>query len=148
MPREIDRAEVRRLLDDGAQLVEVLPAEEYKEDHLPGAVNILLRHIDPEGVSASTRVARRSPTAGTPLETCPRGPRGGSRPWPFATVQRIYEMSLDAGLWKLWRDGAPFSQRFTGRFSDDGKTIAGRWEIAEDGITWKTHFDLIYTKVE
>ncbi len=63
-------------------------------------------------------------------------------------VQRIYEMSLDAGLWKLWRNGAPFSQRFTGRFSDDGKTITGRWEIAEDGKTWKTDFDLIYTKLE
>src|SRR5213593_1786358 len=25
-------------------------------------------------------------------------------------VQRVYEMSLDAGVWKLWRDGAPFSQ--------------------------------------
>lgn len=31
-------------------LVEVLPAEEYKEDHLPGAVNVPLRHIDVEGV--------------------------------------------------------------------------------------------------
>jgi rhodanese-related sulfurtransferase len=52
MPREIDRAEVRQLLADGAQLVEVLPAEEFKEDHLPGAVSIPLRHIDAEGVSA------------------------------------------------------------------------------------------------
>lgn len=51
MPREIERAEVRRLLDQGAQVVEVLPAEEFKEDHLPGAINIPLRHIDPEGVS-------------------------------------------------------------------------------------------------
>jgi hypothetical protein len=62
-------------------------------------------------------------------------------------VQRIYEMSLDAGVWRLWRNGAPFSQRFTGTFSDDGRTITGRWEIAEDGTTWKTDFDLIYTKV-
>ena len=50
MPREIERAEVRRLLDQGAQLVEVLPAEEFKEDHLSGAINIPLRHIDGEGV--------------------------------------------------------------------------------------------------
>jgi len=63
-------------------------------------------------------------------------------------VQRVYEMSLDAGVWKLWRDGAPFSQRFTGTFSEDGTTIAGRWEIAEDGKTWKTDFDLTYTKVD
>jgi hypothetical protein len=62
-------------------------------------------------------------------------------------VQRIYQMSLDAGVWRLWRDGAPFSQRFTGTFSEDGRTITGRWEIAEDGTTWNTDFDLIYTKV-
>jgi hypothetical protein len=62
-------------------------------------------------------------------------------------VQRIYEMSLGDGVWKLWRDGEPFSQRFTGRFSEGGKTITGRWEIAEDGKNWKTDFDLIYRKV-
>jgi hypothetical protein len=62
-------------------------------------------------------------------------------------VQRIYEMSLDNGVWKLWRNGEPFSQRFTGRFSEDEKKIAGRWEIAEDRKNWKTDFDLTYTKV-
>jgi hypothetical protein len=61
-------------------------------------------------------------------------------------VQRLYAMSLDEGVWKLWRDGPAFSQRFTGAFSGDGTKIAGRWEIAEDGRTWKTDFDLIYTK--
>jgi hypothetical protein len=62
-------------------------------------------------------------------------------------VQRIYAMSLDDGVWKLWRDGPPFSQRFTGTFSEDGSRIDGRWEIAEDGTTWTTDFDLTYTKV-
>ncbi len=37
---------LRRLLDDGAQLVEVLPAGEYTEMHLPGAVNIPLKTLD------------------------------------------------------------------------------------------------------
>jgi hypothetical protein len=50
-------------------------------------------------------------------------------------------------VWKLWRDGEPFSQRFTGRFSEDGNSIAGRWEIAQDGKTWETDFDLTYTRV-
>jgi hypothetical protein len=63
-------------------------------------------------------------------------------------VQRVYGMSLDGGVWKLWRDGAPFSQRFTGTFSEDGKTIAGRWEASEDGEAWRTDFDLIYARVE
>lgn len=62
-------------------------------------------------------------------------------------VQRVYEMSLSDGVWRLWRDGEPFSQRFTGRFSEDGRTITGRWELAEDGVTWRTDFDLTYTKV-
>ncbi len=55
MPREIERAEVRRLLDRGAQLVEVLPAEEFKEDHLPGAISIPLKHIDADGVGSLDR---------------------------------------------------------------------------------------------
>jgi phage shock protein E len=50
MPRDIDRHEVQRLLEDGAQLVEVLPPEEYEEEHLPGAINIPLRRIDEEGL--------------------------------------------------------------------------------------------------
>jgi rhodanese-related sulfurtransferase len=44
----IDREEVQALLKQGAQLVEVLPAKEYAEDHLPGAVNHPLRQLDKE----------------------------------------------------------------------------------------------------
>jgi len=61
-------------------------------------------------------------------------------------VQRIYAMSLDDGVWKLWRDGEPSAQRFTGTFSEDGRTITGRWEIAEDGETWRTDFEATYRK--
>jgi phage shock protein E len=46
MPTQIDREGVRALLDDGAQLVEVLPSSEYEEDHLPNAVNLPLRQIE------------------------------------------------------------------------------------------------------
>ena len=67
-------------------------------------------------------------------------------------VARVYEMSLDDGVWKLWRDKEDFSplnfsQRYTGRFSDDGQTIEGAWEIAHDGSTWEHDFDLTYRKV-
>lgn len=48
MPGEIDRSQVQRLVERGAQLVEVLPAEEYKEDHLPGAMSLPLSHVDKE----------------------------------------------------------------------------------------------------
>jgi hypothetical protein len=62
-------------------------------------------------------------------------------------VQRINEMSFRGGVWTLWRDGAPFAQRFTGTFSEDGMTITGRWERADDGATWETDFDLTYRKL-
>ena len=50
MAREIDRAEVQRLMARGAQIVDVLPAREYGEDHLPGAVNLPLRKIEAEAL--------------------------------------------------------------------------------------------------
>ena len=49
MPKEVDRDGLRRMVERGAQLVEVLPAEEYAEDHLPSAISLPLRHIDAEG---------------------------------------------------------------------------------------------------
>ena len=63
-------------------------------------------------------------------------------------VARIYEMTLRDGIWSLWRDAPdPFPQRFSATFSEDGATITGRWEKAEDGSTWETDFDLTYRRV-
>jgi rhodanese-related sulfurtransferase len=50
MPTDIGRDSVQRLMADGAQLVEVLPAEEYTEAHLPGAINIHLKKLDAQTV--------------------------------------------------------------------------------------------------
>jgi rhodanese-related sulfurtransferase len=46
----VDLNGLRQLLADGAQLVEVLPSEEYEEFHLPGAVNIPLKRLTAESV--------------------------------------------------------------------------------------------------
>ena len=46
MPTGIGRDEVRTLTGQGAQLVEVLPAEEYEWAHLPGAVSLPLKRLD------------------------------------------------------------------------------------------------------
>ena len=46
MPREVTREELQQLVDQGAQLVEVLPSKEYEEDHLPGAINLPLRRLE------------------------------------------------------------------------------------------------------
>jgi hypothetical protein len=63
-------------------------------------------------------------------------------------VCRVYQMSIGDGEWRLWREGAPFPQRFTARFEDGGRRIVGRWEKAEDGSTYTTDFDLVYTRVD
>jgi rhodanese-related sulfurtransferase len=49
MPEVVDRHELRRLIDEHrAQLVEVLPTDEYDEEHLPGAVNLALKQLNAE----------------------------------------------------------------------------------------------------
>ncbi len=45
MPKTVDREEVQDRLAGGAQLVDVLPHEQYEEQHLPGAVSIPLKEL-------------------------------------------------------------------------------------------------------
>jgi rhodanese-related sulfurtransferase len=46
MPTEIGRNELPVLTEQGAQLVEVLPQDEFAWAHLPGAVNLPLKELD------------------------------------------------------------------------------------------------------
>jgi rhodanese-related sulfurtransferase/CBS domain-containing protein len=46
MTKVVDLDGVRELIGRGAQLVEVLPAEEYEELHIPGAVSHPLKELD------------------------------------------------------------------------------------------------------
>ncbi len=62
-------------------------------------------------------------------------------------VARIYEVSFDDGVLRLWRDDEDFAQRYSGRLSADGTTIEGAWEICDDGTTWRHDFDLNYRKI-
>ncbi len=55
MPRAIEIDEIRPLLDDGAQLVEVLPAAEFEEEHLPGAINVPLKQMTEEATASLDR---------------------------------------------------------------------------------------------
>ena len=62
-------------------------------------------------------------------------------------VHRVYEMTLSDGVWRIWGQAGPeFHQRFEGAISDDGKTIAARWEKSRDGSNWELDFELTYTK--
>jgi hypothetical protein len=65
-------------------------------------------------------------------------------------VVRVYDMTFANKVWTLHRPATDpdFSQRFTGTFSDDSNTIAGRWEASDDGSTWTHDFDLTYTRAE
>jgi len=46
MPTRIGRDELQELTGQGAQLVEVLPADDYDWAHLPGAVSLPLKQLD------------------------------------------------------------------------------------------------------
>ena len=52
MPTDINREEVQRFMGEGAQLVEALPAQEYGEAHLPGAINIPLKKLNAQSVKS------------------------------------------------------------------------------------------------
>jgi rhodanese-related sulfurtransferase len=58
MATPLHRDDVRRLLEHGAQLVEVLPAAEYDAEHLPGAINIPLKTL---GTKTITSLERSQP---------------------------------------------------------------------------------------
>ncbi len=54
--RAIDRHELRRLRDErDAQLVDVLPPAEFEALHLPGAVSLPLKSLDPDHVAELDR---------------------------------------------------------------------------------------------
>jgi rhodanese-related sulfurtransferase len=55
MPVTVDRAQLQRLLAGGAQLVDVLPPKEYEEEHLPRAINLPLRRLETEAMTALDR---------------------------------------------------------------------------------------------
>jgi hypothetical protein len=61
-------------------------------------------------------------------------------------VSRIYQMSLEGGVWKMWRDAPGFLQRITGTFSADGNTITCHGELSRDGSNWEQDLDVTYTR--
>jgi len=52
---EIGLDRLRELLASGAQLVEVLPAENYAPAHIPGAINLPLVALDERSASVLDR---------------------------------------------------------------------------------------------
>jgi rhodanese-related sulfurtransferase len=60
MPESIGLPQLRQLIVDGAQLIDVLPADEYAEEHLPGATNIPLKRLD---AHTTSKLDRHKPVA-------------------------------------------------------------------------------------
>ena len=56
MPTSIAREEVQRLIrEEAAQLVEVLPSQEYQDEHIEGAINVPLKRLNRETTSPLDR---------------------------------------------------------------------------------------------
>jgi len=56
MPSQVFSAsEVKQLLAQGAQLVDVLGEDDFQHDHLPGAINIPLKRLDANTVAGLDR---------------------------------------------------------------------------------------------
>jgi rhodanese-related sulfurtransferase len=56
MPEQVfSAAEVKRLLAEGAQLVDVLDADDFAESHIPGAINIPLKRLNADSTAVLDR---------------------------------------------------------------------------------------------
>jgi rhodanese-related sulfurtransferase len=77
MARTVDLQGVRELLERGAQLVEVLPREEYEELHLPDAVHMPLKELD---ARRAARLDRERPVVVYCWDAlCDMSPRAAAR---------------------------------------------------------------------
>src|SRR6266702_3358208 len=63
-------------------------------------------------------------------------------------VSRKYEVTLRNNTWRWWRNAPGFSQRFTGTFADNGRSIVGKGELSKGGSTWERDLELTYTRIE
>jgi rhodanese-related sulfurtransferase/CBS domain-containing protein len=124
MPASIDRQQVQALLaEQEAQLVEVLPADEYADEHLPGAISIPLKELDRE---TTRRLDRARPVIVYCYdEQCDMSPRAASRLESIG-FEQVYDYTAgkaDWGSFGLPLDGdADSSTRVGSRLRTDVRT--------------------------
>lgn len=58
MPTDVHRDEVKKLREQGAQLVEVLPPAEFAQEHIAGAISVPLKEL---GAESAMRLRRDQP---------------------------------------------------------------------------------------
>ena len=61
-------------------------------------------------------------------------------------VSRKYEVTLRDNVWKWWRDAPRFSQRFTAKIVDDGRTMIAEGQFSRNGSSWEKDLELTYTR--
>jgi hypothetical protein len=59
-------------------------------------------------------------------------------------VRRTYRVSLDGGVWRMWRDQPGFDQRFSATIAPDG--FEGVFEIAETAGEWQEDMKVTYRR--
>ena len=57
MVRRVDALDAQQMIADGVALIDVLPAEVFQQEHLPGAVNIPLATFEPTQLETYDRAA-------------------------------------------------------------------------------------------
>jgi hypothetical protein len=60
-------------------------------------------------------------------------------------VRRTYGVSLDGGVWRMWRDAAGFDQRFSATLGHD--SFEGLFELATTPGDWKDDLKVTYRRV-
>lgn len=63
-------------------------------------------------------------------------------------VSRRYEVVMDGGVMRWWRDAPGFMQRYTVTVSVDGDTLRGAGELAKEDGVWGPDLELTYTRVK
>ena len=61
-------------------------------------------------------------------------------------VHRIYRVSFDEGVWRMWRHSPGFSQKFSGTLSADNNTLAGQWKLSRDDSTWDDDLGITFRR--
>jgi hypothetical protein len=61
-------------------------------------------------------------------------------------ASRRYDVSMNGGVMRWWREAPGFSQRFTCAMAADGETMEGRGELSRDGRTWEPDIAVSYAR--
>jgi hypothetical protein len=61
-------------------------------------------------------------------------------------VHRVYRVAFDGRELRLWRDAPGFAQRFSGKLSADGNSLAALWQLNEDDQGFRDDLAITYRR--